>query len=127
MSTDRLRLGAALWLMAGVCCAGLLLVVFVGENLLLENPGLSALVFGGAIAGFVTGGLLLARPRLGVVRLSSVIGVLWLIAFGNLTVTAIPNPETGPLVSSILITGLGVAGALVVFWAGRSRSTPQPA
>jgi hypothetical protein len=33
VSTDGLRLGGALWVTAGVVCAGLLIFVFVGENL----------------------------------------------------------------------------------------------
>lgn len=119
-SKDGLRLGGALWVMAGVACVGLLIVVFVGENLLLQNPGLSALVLGGAIAGLVTGRLLIARPGPGVVRWSSVLGVVWLIAFGSLIVTALNDPDTGPLLSSALITGCGVTGALIAYWAGRS-------
>ena len=119
-STDGLRLAGALWVMAGVCCAGLLIVVFVGENLLLQNPGLSALVLGGAIAALLTGGLLIARPGPGFVRWSSVVGVAWLLAFGSLTLTVLNGPELGPMVSSGLITGFGVAGALVASWSGRS-------
>lgn len=119
-STDGLRLAGALWVMAGVCCAGLFFVVFVGENLLLQNPGLSALVLGGAIAGLVTGGLLLSRQGPGVMRWSSVVGVAWLIAFGSLTITTLNGPEAGPRLSAGLITGFGLAGALVAYWSGRS-------
>ena len=119
-STDGLRLGGALWVMAGVICAGLFIVVFVGENLLAQNPGLSAMVLGGAVAALLTGGLLLARPGPGVVRSSTVVGLAWLLAFGFLFLTTLNGPETGPTVSSGLITGFGVAAALVTFWAGRS-------
>src|SRR6266404_5854179 len=77
MST--LRLAGALWIIAGVICAGLLVVVFVGENLLAQNPGLSAMVLGGAVAALLTGGLLLSRPGPGVVRWSTVLGVAWLL------------------------------------------------
>ena len=119
-STDGLRLAGALWVMAGVACAGLLVVVFVGEDLLLQNPGLSALVLSGAIASLLTGGLLITRPGPGIVRWSSVVGVAWLIAFGSLIVTALGDPDAGPLLSSTLITGLGVAGALVALWSARS-------
>jgi hypothetical protein len=120
VSTDGLRLGGALWVVAGVICAGLLIFVFVGENRVAENPGLSAMVLGGAVAAFVTGGLLLARPGLGVVRWSSVLGLVWLLAFGSLMLTTLNGPERGPTVSSGLITGFGVASALVTFRAGRS-------
>jgi hypothetical protein len=106
--------------MAGVCCAGLLIVVFVGENLLLQDPGLSALVLGGAVAAFLTGGLLLARPGGGVVRLSAVVGLAWLLAFGSLMLRALDDPDRGPMLSSALITGFGVAGALVAYWSARS-------
>jgi len=120
MSTDGLRLGGALWVIAGVICAGLLIFVFVGENLLAQNPGLAAMVLGGAVVAFATGGLLLARPSLGVVRWSTVLGLAWLLAFGSLWLTTLKGPESGPMLSSGLITGFGVAAALVTFWAGRS-------
>jgi len=119
VSTDGLGLGGALWVIAGVICAGLLMVVFVGENLLAQNPGLSAMVLGGAIAALLTGGLLLARPGPGVVRWSTVLGMAWLLAFGSLFLTTLNGPETGPMLSSSLITGFGVAGAFVTFRAGR--------
>ena len=120
VSMDGLRLGGALWVIAGVICAGLLIFVFVGENLLAQNPGLSAMVLGGAVAAFLTGGLLLARPSPGVVRWSTVLGLVWLLAFGFLTLTTLNGPESGPMVSSSLITGVGVASAIVTFRAGRS-------
>jgi len=124
VSTHRLRLGGALWVTAGVICAGLLIFVFVGENLLTQNPGLSAMVLGGAVAALLTGGLLLARPSLGVVRLSTVVGLAWLLAFGSLMLRALSGPDRGPMLSSGLITGFGVASALVTFRAGRSGRRP---
>ena len=120
VSTDGLRLGGALWVIAGVICAGLLIFVFVGENLLAQNPGLSAMVLGGAFVAFLTGGLLLARPSLGVMRWSTLLGVAWLLVFGFLMLRALTGPERGPVLSSGLITGFGVAAALVTFRAGRS-------
>ena len=120
MSTDGLRLGGALWVIAGVICAGLFVFVFVGENLLTQNPGLSAMVLGGAVAALLTGRLLLARPGLGVVRWSTVLGVAWLLGFGSLMLTTLNGPEFGPTLSSGLITGFVVASALVTFRAGRS-------
>jgi hypothetical protein len=120
VSTDGLRLGGALWVIAGVICAGLLIFVFVGENLLAQNPGLAAMVLGGAFVAFLTGGLLLARPSLGVVRWSTLLGVAWLLVFGFLMLRALTGPERGPVLSSGLITGFGVAAALVTFRAGRS-------
>ena len=114
-----LRLAGALWIMAGLTCAGLLIFVFVGENLgnpgiLLQNPALPALVLGGAIVGLLIGVLLIARPGPGVVRWSTVAGVAWLIVFGSLALTRLDKP--GPLLSTSLITGFGVAGALVAYW-----------
>jgi hypothetical protein len=120
VSTDGLRLGGALWVIAGVICAGLFLVVFVGENLLTQNPGLSAMVLGGAVAALLTGWLLLTRPGLGVVRWSAVLGVAWLLAFGSKLLMALSDPDRGPMLSSGLITGFGIAAALVTFRAGRS-------
>ena len=119
-TTEGLRLGGALWIVAGVICAGLFVVVFVGENLLAQNPGDSARVLGGAVAAFLTGGLLLARPGPGVVRWSSVLGLVWLLAFGSLWLTTLKGPESGPILSSSLITGFGIAAALVTFRSGRS-------
>jgi hypothetical protein len=112
------RLAGALWLMAGVACAGLLIIVFVGERILLVNPGLSALVLGGAIAALLMGALLLARPAPRVVVWSSVLGAAWLIAFGYLLVGAIgdADPDGGPLFSLSLITALGIAGAVAALW-----------
>jgi len=112
------RLGGALWICAGLTCAGLLAFVFIGENLqnlgvLLENPVLPALVAGGAIVGLTIGVLLIARPGPGVVRWSSVAGVAWLIVFGALALTRLDRP--GPLLSTSLITAFGVAGALVAY------------
>jgi hypothetical protein len=78
------------------------------------------MVLGGAVAAFLTGGLLLARPSLGVVRWSTGLGVAWLLGFGSLMLTTLNGPERGPIVSSGLITGFGVTGALVTFRAGRS-------
>ena len=120
MST--LRLAGALWIMAGVTCAGLLLFVLIGENIhdlgaLLKNPGLPALVLGGALVALLIGSLLLTRRGPDVVRWSSLAGIAWLIAFGPLVVTtvaaALGGYEFGPVVSSSLITGLGTAGAVV--------------
>jgi hypothetical protein len=110
-----LRNAGALWIGAGVVCAGLLIVVFVGENLLGQNPGLAAMLLVGAFAALLTGGLLLARPGLGVVRWSTVLGVAWLVAFGSLLLSSLKGPESGPVLSSSLITGFGVAGALVAY------------
>ena len=120
VSSDGLRLGGALWVIAGVICAGLFVFVFVRENLLTQSPGLSAMVLGGAVAALLTGRQLLARPGLGVVRWSTVLGVVWLLAFGSLMLTTLNGPERGPTLSSGLITFFGVASALVTFRAGRS-------
>ncbi len=78
------------------------------------------MVLGGAVAALATGALLLARPSRGVVRWSTVVGLAWLLAFGSLWLTTLKGPESGPMLSSGLITGFGVAAALVTFWAGRS-------
>src|SRR5262245_2084480 len=115
-----LRRAGALWIMAGLSCAGLLIFVFVGENLknlgvLLQHPALPALVLGGATVALLLGVLLIARPGPRVARWSSVAGVPWLIAFGSLAIASLGGPG---VLSSGLITGLGVAGALVAY---RSR------
>jgi hypothetical protein len=116
-----LRLAGALWIMAGVTCAGLLLFVFIGENIndlgaLLENPALPALVLGGALVALLIGSLLLTRPGPDAVRWSNLAGVAWLIGFGPLVVGALGGNESGPILSSSLIAGLGIAGAVVAYW-----------
>lgn len=118
-----LRLAGALWIFAGVCCAGLLIFVFVRENLenlgiLLQNPALPALVLSGAIVSLLIGVLLITRPGPWIVRWSTVAGVAWLFVFGSLALTRLDKP--GPLLSSSLITGFGVAGALVAFLSQRA-------
>jgi hypothetical protein len=117
------RVAGALWILAGVICLALLIVVFVGENLanpgnLLRNPALPALVAGGAIVSLLIGIRLIARPGPEIVRWSNVAGVAWLIVFGSLVVTRLDKP--GPLTSSTLITGFGVAGALAAYLSGRA-------
>jgi hypothetical protein len=123
-----LRTAGALWVAAGLICAGLFVVVFIGENLadpgaLLRDPWLPALILGGAIVGLVTGSLLITRPGPMAVRWSSIAGVAWLVAFGSLALTALGGPDYGPLLSSGLVTGFGAAGAIVAY---PSRGTPQP-
>lgn len=113
------RLGAALWGMAGVSCVGLLLVVFVGENLILAYLGFSMLFLVGGVAALLTSGLLIARPTPGVLRWSAGLGALWLLVFGSMTLNALPDPDHDPLMSLSIIFGFGLAGALVTFWSGR--------
>jgi len=107
------RVAGALWILAGVICLLLLIVVFVGENLALP-----ALVTGGAIVSLLIGVRLIARPGPAIVRWSNVAGVAWLMVFGSLVVTRLDEP--GPRTSSALITGFGVAGALVAFLSRRA-------
>jgi len=106
--------------MAGLSCAGLLIFVFVGEHLtdlevLLQHPALPALILGGAIVALLLGVLLISRPGPRVVRWSIVAGVPWLMVFGWLALTSLGGPG---VLSSGLITGFGVSGALVAY---RSR------
>ena len=123
-----LRLAGALWIIGGLTCAGLLIFVFVGENLenlgvLLQNPALPALVLGGAIVAVLIGILLIARPGPGIVRWSTAAGVVWLIVFGSLALTRLDRP--GPLLSTSLITGFGVAGAFVAYWSRMAGRRPE--
>lgn len=119
-TTDGLRLGGALWVMAGLCCAGLVLVVFVGENLLMQSLGLTVLFSSGAVAALLVGGRLLARPTPGLVRWSSVVGMAWLLIFGSLILAGLgsSDPDRNPLLSLALIIGFGVGGALVTYRSG---------
>ena len=123
------RLAGALWIIAGLTCSGLLFFVFIGENLanlriLLQQPALPMLVLGGAIVSLLTGVLLIVRPGPVAVRWSTVAGVAWLLVFGSVALTGLTRlDDPGPLLSSSMITGFGVAGALLAY---RSRSAaPQ--
>jgi hypothetical protein len=49
---------------------------------------------------------------------------VWLLAFGSVALTSLNGPERGPTLSSGLITGFGVASALVTFQAARSGRRP---
>jgi hypothetical protein len=127
-----LRRAGGLWIAAGVVCAGLLSFVFIGEHIQdlgywLGDLALPARVLVGGIVAFLIGTLLLTRPDPNVVRWSSIAGIAWLIAFGPLVVNAVigvlGGHEGGPVISSSLITGLGIAAAIV----GRlSRRDVQP-
>ena len=123
------RLAGALWIIAGLTCSGLLFFVSIGENLanlgiLLQQPTLPMLVLGGAIVSLLTGVLLIVRPGPVAVRWSTVAGVAWLVVFGSVALTALTRlDDPGPLLSSSMITGFGVAGALLAY---RSRSTARP-
>ncbi|HLX34549.1 MAG TPA: hypothetical protein VKR30_04830 [Candidatus Limnocylindrales bacterium] len=113
-----LRNAGALWLTAGVVCVGLLIVVFVGENVrdlgaLLRDPFPPGLVLAGAVVALSLGALLIFRPGPAVVRWSTVAGIAWLVVYGSWALTMLPTP--GPLTSTVLITGFGVAGALVAY------------
>jgi len=44
---------------------------------------------------------------------------VWLIVFGSLALTRLDRP--GPLLSTTLITGFGVAGALVAYWSRKAE------
>jgi hypothetical protein len=122
-------MAGTLWIMAGVVCAGLLSFVLIGEHVndlgaLLADLALPARVLGGAMVAFLIGGLLLIHPGPNVVRWSSLAGVAWVVAFGPLVVAsvaaALGGYEVGPVISSSLITGFGIAGAVVGY---RSRTT----
>lgn len=122
-----LRNAGALWIAAGITCAGLLIFVFIGENLrnlgaLLEDPALPALILVGAIVALRIGILLLTHPGPRAVHWSNVAGIAWLLAFGSLLVSELVaghDSDGGPLVSTGLIMGFGAAGALLAYWPRR--------
>jgi hypothetical protein len=101
------RLAGALWIIAGLSSAGLLIFV-------LDNPVFIALMAGGAIVGLSLGVLLFTRPGPRVVRWSNLAGVAWLIAFGGVSLTQLDRP-IGQLFSVLWLTGFGVAAALVAY------------
>jgi hypothetical protein len=102
-----LKLAGGLWVFAGLNSAGMAFGV-------LDEPSLLALAIGGALVGLTIGALLLSRPGPQVVRWSNVAGISWLIAFGALTVVEVVT-QMGYVLSVALLTGFGVAGALVAY------------
>jgi hypothetical protein len=102
-----LRLAGVLWIIAGLSSA--LLLVFV-----LDNPLYTAIMGGGAVVGLVIGGLLIARPSVGVVGWSNIAGLVWLIAFGGLTVVNLDKP-IGQVFGVVWLTVFGVGGALAAY------------
>ena len=103
-----LKLAGGLWVIGGLKSAGMVFGV-------LDEPAILALGLGGGVVGLTIGALLLARPGPGVVRWSNVAGIAWLIAFGALTLTEIVM-QMGYVLSVLLLTAFGVAGALVAYW-----------
>jgi hypothetical protein len=71
-----------------------------------------ALFVGGAIVGLTTGALLIARPGPGAVRWSNAAGLAWLVAFGAYTLYELDKPY---LSTAIVLSALGLAGALVAY------------
>ena len=122
-----LRLAGFLWIIDSVVCAGLLTFVLIGERLqdlgaLLRNPGLPALVLACGIVALLLGIRLITRPGPGVVRASSLAGIAWPIVFGSIAIG--PHDEPGPIYSSSLIAGFGVAAAFIAFRSRPRRGSP---
>jgi hypothetical protein len=103
------KLAGGLWIIAGVNSAGMAFGVWE------DGPIMFALALGGAIVGLTIGTLLIARPGPEVLRWSNVAGLVWLIAFGALTVVEVVT-QMGYAWSVALQTALGVAAALVAYW-----------
>jgi len=113
-----LRTAGALWVTAGVVCVGLLIVVFLGENVkdlgaLLRDPIPPAVVLAASVVALSLGVWFIRRPGPDVLRWSTVAGVAWLIVFGSWAFIA--RDDAGPLTSTLMIGGFGVAGALVAY------------
>jgi hypothetical protein len=121
-----LRLAGALWLMAAVVCTGLLIVVFLGENVrdlsaLVRDPVPPLLVLAGAIVSWPLGVQLVRHPGPRVVRWSTIAGVGWLLVYGVWAIQAFNVvDDTGPRTSILMIIAFGVAAALVA-WASRTQ------
>jgi len=127
-----LRIAGGLWMVAGVVCTGLLVVVFVGENLhdlgaLLRNPLPPAAVLAGAIVAWSLGVLLVFRRGRPIARWSTAAGVAWLIIFGSWFLTTWTRDDSGPRISTFLITAFGVAAALVAYLSRQRGAAGSPA
>jgi len=99
------RLAGRMWLLCGIVSSLLVLAT-------LDVPGIAVLVAVSGIVGIVIGGLLIRRPSATVVRLSSIAGVGWLLAFGWLTVYNLTNPPIEWL-TVLVLAALGVFAALL--------------
>jgi hypothetical protein len=102
------KLAGGLWIIGGLNSGGMVFGV-------LDEPIILALGVGGGIVGLTIGALLLTRPGPQVVRWSNVAGIAWLIAFGALTLAEVAM-QMDYVLSVLLLTSFGVAGALVAYW-----------
>lgn len=100
----RSRAAGVLWLIAGISSGGI--AFFIVDPLTL------AVFIVGSVIGVVLGLAYLVRPSARLVRWSTLAGVVWLVAFGAVTILNITNP-IAEVLSVIWVALLGVAGSAV--------------
>ena len=109
----RSRAAGALWLIAGISSGGI--AFFIVDPLTL------AVFIVGGVVGVVLGLALLVRPSERLARLSTLAGIVWLVAFGAITLLNITNP-IAEVLSVIWVALFGVAGAAVAYRPRRSAA-----
>jgi hypothetical protein len=107
----RSRAAGVLWLIAGISSGG--------TAFFIVDPLTLAVFIVGGVIGIVLGLAYLVRPSERLVRWSTLAGVVWLVAFGAITMLNITNP-IAEVLSVIWVAVLGVAGAAAAY---RPRSS----
>ena len=102
----RSRATGVLWLIAGISSGGI--AFFIVDPLTL------AVFIVGGVVGVVLGLALLVRPSERLARLSTLAGIVWLVAFGAITLLNITNP-IAEVLSVIWVALFGVAGAAAAY------------
>jgi hypothetical protein len=100
------RLAGILWLIAGISSGGI--------SFFLVDPLDLAIFVGGAVLAILLGLAMLVRPSPSWVPASGVLGFVWLVAFGALTITNLSLPIE-ELLSIIWVLAFGVAAALAAY------------
>ncbi len=102
----RSRAAGILWLIAGISSGGIAFFI-------VDPPTLTVFIVGCAV-GVLLGLAYLVRPSERLVRWSTLAGIVWVVAFGAVTMLNVTNP-VAEVLSVIWVALFGVAGAAVAY------------
>jgi hypothetical protein len=102
----RSRAAGVLWLIAGISSGGI--AFFIVDPLTLT------VFIVGCVVGVLLGLVYLIRPSMRLVRWSTLAGIVWLVAFGAVTMLNITNP-VAEVLSVVWVALFGVAAAAVAY------------